>query len=314
MEYFRIVTGQITFFIVYALIGVYMIKRRIIDREGLNVLSRVITGITLPLLVFTNALTGTDREGFFSALPVLGLTAVMYLCLFLLSTAEAALLKLPDRHRDLFRAGGMFGNNSFMGIPIIAALFPSGGVLYIALVTILDQVVFWTLGLSFSTPPEVRKTFRTGEKLRRMLNPAMIGIIAAVIMILTETSLPEPLLTAFTKTGQISTPLALIYIGGVFCTIDFGECFRRREFYSHLVLKMCVFPILFFLAMSRLAGVQRDIAVTMAVVSGLPTMTALTMLAQSQGSDHTYTAGMVFFTTVLSIVTIPAVCLALGAL
>ena len=35
----------------------------------------------------------------------------------------------------------MFGNIGFMGIPIIAAIFPKQGMLYIALFTVVDQLL-----------------------------------------------------------------------------------------------------------------------------------------------------------------------------
>lgn len=45
---------------------------------------------------------------------------------------------------------------------------------------------------------------------------AAIGILT-VIGIFLNVKLPAPLGTALTKTGAISTPLAMIYLGGIFC-------------------------------------------------------------------------------------------------
>lgn len=46
----------------------------------------------------------------------------------------------------------------------------------------------------------------------------------------------------------------------------------------------------------------------------LPTMTTIAMQAEIQRSDADYSSGMVFMTTLLSILTIPAVCLLIGHL
>ena len=46
----------------------------------------------------------------------------------------------------------------------------------------------------------------------------------------------------------------------------------------------------------------------------MPTMTTIAMQAEIQRSDADYSSGMVFMTTLLSIVTIPAVCLLIGHL
>ena len=53
-------------------------------------------------------------------------------------------------------------------------------------------------------------------------------------------------------------------------------------------------------------------AVTMSVLSALPTMTSVTMLAQIQKSADEYSAGMIFVTTLFSSVTLPLVCFAIG--
>jgi len=48
-------------------------------------------------------------------------------------------------------ASSLFGNVGFIGIPIISSLFPQKGMLYIALFTIVDQLLLWTLGLSLTS-------------------------------------------------------------------------------------------------------------------------------------------------------------------
>ena len=46
----------------------------------------------------------------------------------------------------------------------------------------------------------------------------------------------------------------------------------------------------------------------MTVLSALPTMTSIAMLAKSQKSEGEYSAGGIFVTTLCSIVTLPMVC------
>ena len=62
MEYFLIVLEQICIFVIYALIGVIAVKSKVLDKKGLDVLSRYITKIGLPFLIFTNTINGADRQ------------------------------------------------------------------------------------------------------------------------------------------------------------------------------------------------------------------------------------------------------------
>lgn len=198
------------------------------------------------------------------------------------------------------------------GIPIVAALFPEHGLLYIALFTVVDQMFLWTVGVTLTAPEEQQKGMSFAGKLKKMMNPATVGIVLAVIGIFLNIKLPAPLNSALTKTGAISTPLAMIYLGGIFCYTDIVKFLKKAEIYGTVILKMCLFPILFFYLLKLIPGITQDIAVTMSVLSALPTMTSVAMLAQIQKSADEYSAGMMFVTTLFSIVTLPMVCFFIG--
>ena len=103
----------------------------------------------------------------------------------------------------------------------------------------------------------------------------------------------------------------MIYMGGLFCYIDIPRYIRKKEFYGAVAIKMCLFPPLFYMLCQTL-GVVHDVTVTMSLLSALPSMAAVVMLAQNQRSAGNYAAGMILVTTLCSIVTLPLVCLGLG--
>ena len=104
----------------------------------------------------------------------------------------------------------------------------------------------------------------------------------------------------------------MIYLGGIFCYTNIREYLKKAEIYGTIILKMCIFPVLFFYLLKWMPGITQEIAVTMSVLSALPTMTTVAMLSQIQKSADEYSAGMVFVTTLFSIVTLPLVCLLIG--
>lgn len=257
MAYFSIVLSQIIGFVIYILIGIAAVRMRILGSRSLGVFSRFITKISLPLLLFSNTLNGATRQQFISALPVLAVTVLMYFLLYLLCRLLARLFGLKGNENHVYRACAMFGNIGFMGIPIVAAVFPEQGMLYIALFTVIDQLLLWTLGVN------------------------------------------------------LTAPLAMIYMGGLFCYIDIPRYIRKKEFYGAVAIKMCLFPPLFYMLCQTL-DVVHDVTVTMSLLSALPSMAAVVMLAQNQRSAGNYAAGMILVTTLCSIVTLPLVCLGLG--
>ena len=311
MNYFSIVLEQIEIFVVYMLIGIFAVKLHFLDRNKLGVLSGCITKILLPLLIFTNTINGTTREQFLSSSVIILLAAVLYLVLYAVAAVLAKLLRIDCKHESLYRACTMFGNCGFMGIPIITALYPEQGGLYIAMYTVIDQLALWTVGTDLTAPVDNTKKLPTSQRFRKMINPATVAILAGVFVVLTGIRLPSIIVTALSKTGAAASPLAMVYLGGVFCYIKIIDYLKLKEVYVTVVVKMLLLPVLVYAVLSHIPAVDQNIAVTIGILCALPTMSSVAMMAESQHSDSDYVTGFIFVTTLLSIVTLPVVCLAL---
>lgn len=311
MNYFSIVLEQIEIFVVYMLIGIFAVKLHFLDRNKLGVLSGCITKILLPLLIFTNTINGTTREQFLSSSVIILLAAVLYLVLYTVAAILAKLLRIDCKHESLYRACTMFGNCGFMGIPIITALYPEQGGLYIAMYTVIDQLALWTVGTDLTAPADNTKKLSTSQRFRKMINPATVAILAGVFVVLTGIRLPSIIVTALSKTGAAASPLAMVYLGGVFCYIKIIDYLKLKEVYATIVVKMLLLPVLVYAVLSHIPAVDQNVAVTIGILCALPTMSSVAMMAESQHSDSDYATGFIFVTTLLSIVTLPVVCLAL---
>lgn len=309
MSYFQLVLQQIGAFVVYAAIGVLAIKGHVIDRGGLNVLSRLITRIVLPLLIYTNTANGATREEFYASLSILVIAAVLYLLMFLISFCLSRRGALNPDIRKVYQACVMFGNCGFMGIPVVTALFPERGGMYIAIYSIVDQLVLWSVGVQILSGDAASGRDRIVQFVRKTVNPATVAILAGVFVLLTGIRLPDWINTALTRTGAAATPLAMIYLGGMFCYIQIREYLLRPELYRMIAVKMLALPVLCYLILSHIPVVSSEIAITISIVCALPTMSSVAMIAESVHADSVYASGMIFATTVWSAVTLPIVCL-----
>lgn len=93
----------------------------------------------IPVLVFSNAVDGADRAQLAANWGVMLLTAVMYALLILVFWLVAKLLRLKGSRSHVFQASLIFGNAGFIGIPLIMALWPQNGAIYVALMSIIDR-------------------------------------------------------------------------------------------------------------------------------------------------------------------------------
>lgn len=313
MEIAFIVIHQLMIFIVFALIGVIAVKAGVLSQDGLQSVSRLIIKITLPIMLFTNTAGGVTREELWQTLPVMAATVVMYLGLFALCSLLRFGFRLQGDQGRVFLAASVFGNVGFIGIPIISTLYPAAGMLYVAAFTLVDQLLMWTIGANL-TVPAGRGGQSLTASLRKLINPATIAIVLAVIVILTGVQLPSALNQALTQVGATTSPLAMIYLGGMFCFMDIAASLRHKEFYGTIVAKMVLFPLVLHLVLRALLPLTEEALMTMTILAALPAMTSVAMLAQSQNNHGDYCSGCVFVTTVASVVTLPVVCLLVSLL
>jgi len=303
MNTFSILTAQIGMFVIYMLAGVILIRTRVMNRENLEVISKFVIKLALPVMIFINTVNGVERKTLFHSLSIFLIAGIMYICLFLLSYISGIFFHLHGNHRQLYSAMSVFGNVGFMGIPIVTSIYPENGILYVSVFSIVDQLFLWTLGVKL-TAPEGEGKF----DLKKLVNPASIGIIVALFMILTGLKLPTLLNTGLQKIGSTATPLAMIYLGGIFACVPMKNGLRRGELYGIVFAKMLLVPMIMY-GMMGAFGIAGDVRLTIALIAGMPVMASIAMMVTS--SDSEYAMGGIFITTICSLVTLPLVCLIL---
>lgn len=281
MSTFWILLEQMELFVIYILAGVILVKSRLFNRETLQPISKFVLRMGLPLLIFTNIINGVERNVLLSSGSVLMLAFLFYVAMFFISMGIARIFHVKGKTAQIYQTMSMFGNIGFMGIPIITSIYPENGILYVSVFSIVDQLFLWTLGVKL-TAPEGEGKF----DLKKLVNPASIGIIVALFMILTGLKLPTLLNTGLQKIGSTATPLAMIYLGGIFA---------------------CV-PMIMY-GMMGAFGIAGDVRLTIALIAGMPVMASIAMMVTS--SDSEYAMGGIFITTICSLVTLPLVCLIL---
>ncbi|PLS30808.1 permease [Bifidobacterium margollesii] len=320
MQQFFIVLDQLIGFAVMLAIGFICIKTRVYGEKALEGMCQLILKVGIPTLVFANAVSGTTRADLIDSFAVIIMTVVMYALLITLFWLLAKVMRLPGERGRIFQGGFVFGNAGFIGLPLVLALFPGKGALYFALMSVVDQCLLWTYGV-WITRPKANRVSRAderpaaswGRRLLSFVSPALVAVFAALALIIAGVPVPEQVLSPLHTVGAVSTPLSMIYIGGLFALRDWTGILRRYELYVGIAVKMLLFPILFYNLftvvppMLGLGVIAPDMVHTMTLISGLPTMTALVMFAERERNMPEYAIGLVLITTLASLFTLTAV-------
>ncbi|KAB5606156.1 AEC family transporter [Bifidobacterium jacchi] len=323
MDQFVVVIGQLVGFLIMLLVGYGCVRLKLYGTVALNGMCALLLNVLIPVLVFANAVDGATRGDLAANWGVMLLTAIMYALLAAAFFAFSRLLRLHGSRRRVFQATMVFGNAGFLGIPLIMSLFPDRGAIWVALMSIIDQSILWTYGVWLCEPvagtDESRRSVarpsagrRIAGLLRRFVNPAFIGIMIALALILAGVHVPGMLLRPLHTIGGMATPMSLIYLGGLFATTRWWGVLRRHELYVGLVGKMVLFPLALYALLSWSARfgalpASHDMIVMISLIAGLPTMTTIAMFCGRRGNMPDYATGFVLVSTLFSLVSLAVV-------
>ena len=295
---------MIVFFVLLAL-GFFAGKKNIIKSEGMGQLGMMITKIFLPVLIFYSTITSVTLDLASENLILIPVSIAVYAVLIVVTLLAAKIMRIePDKDR-IFQFAFIFGNTGFVGFPLLSAVFPGTGILFMCMFSIVDQLVFWTYGVWLAT---ARDRQAAGFNPKALLSPNIIAIVLAMIVALSGLQLPAIALTILGTICRATTPLCMIYLGAMICFSKLGNTLKRFEIYLGIVIKMVLLPIGAGM-LATAVGLSPEISGCIALYIALPVMTVVPMISAQNGNEGAYATGIAVVTFVACVLTIPLVAL-----
>ncbi len=301
---FEVTLEQMTIFFLILAIGFAAAKTGIVKQESMPAFDQLITKILLPVMIFYPTCANCPRQDIFDNVALIGLSALFYAVISLLMFILARLLKLPHDKDRIFQFCFIFGNTGFVGIPLLASVFPQGGLVYMMMFSIVDQLVFWTYGIWLSTGRSHGHKHRFA--IRMLLTPNVVALFAAVIFVLLQIPIADPLNMTLGTVSNATSAMCMIYLGVLVCFSNVLSVLKRPETYVGIGIKMILLPILAGRLLSW-TPLPSDMVSALVIIMALPTMTVVPMLAAQNGDEGEYAAGITVVTLVTSMATIPLV-------
>lgn len=290
-------------FMLFAIMIAGFIASRIgvIDETANKKFSTLVVNITAPALILASAsddkLSGSKSDALF----VLLIAVCMYLILYIMSFFVKYIFRCKGKDVGLHRFMTIFGNNAFMGIPVVEAIF--NNVFYAALFNLPNNILIYSLGGYLLSEKE------DGKKkiaLKNILNPGVISASLALIMFLCDIKLPYVLKDTFDCVGAITTPLSMLVIGSSLATQSVTKTLKNVRAYLFSIFKLIIAPAIiwyighFFIKDFVILGVT-------VIISAMPAAAVTIMLCNEYDNDANKAAQTVFISTVMSVVTIPLI-------
>lgn len=305
MSTFSIVFKQLLQFFILMMTGVLMAKTKVAAEDGLVPLSRLLTKLLLPVYVFVSCYGDMTIGDFTENIGVLLLLFAIYAVLLGLFFAVARLCPmLPKARRRVFQAIFVFGNTAMIATPLINAVCPEKGKLYVSFLLIVDSLVLWTLGIAMVTDADKEVRIRPFN----FINPTVLAVVIAFILTVLKIDLPAFADSALLSISNACSPICLIYLGMLLFFSDIKKVLGCAEVYIGILVKMLLFPILVGRVLS-LTPMDPELINLMVITAGLPTVTVMPLFAKTYGSEGEYATGVTMMNIFISMFTLPVVAL-----
>lgn len=292
---------QLMMFLLVA-IGFFIRKKGIVNTEGRMNMIDLCLNITLPFNVLHSFMRKWDWE-LFVACGVILLLSAGYNAI---SVGFSAVLykKKEEKQQKSLKYGTIISNSGFLGNPMVEGIYGSDGLLYAALFMLPVRIVMWTVGIAVFLKGKNDKLWKN-----ILTHPCIVAIYAGVIIMVCGIQFPTFVEKTITGISNCNTPLSMMLVGMMLAEVKpKGLIDKTMVFYTAvrlLIIPAVVFGITAFLPIDSML---RGITVIMA---GMPAPITTALLSAKYGGDEKYATGMIFLSTIGSLITLPLWCLVL---
>ena len=281
-------------------IGFFIRKKGIVNTEGRMNMIDLCLYITLPFNVLHSFLRKWDWN-LFIACGVILLLSIGFNAISVFFSTILYKKQETNRQKSL-KYGTIISNSGFLGNPMVEGIYGSEGLLYAALFMLPVRIAMWTIGIAVFLKGRKEKLWKNV-----LTHPCIVAIYVGVIVMVCGIQFPTFVEKTIVGISGCNTPLSMMLIGMMLAEVKpKGLIDKTMVFYTAnrlLVIPAVVFAITAFLPLD---GMLRGITVIMA---GMPAPITTALLSAKYGGDEKYATGMVFLSTISSLITLPIWCL-----
>lgn len=304
--------------------GLLIARQKWVSRDMVKAISKIVINLAVPGTLVYNFSANFSRQQLLNSWLPLLIIFIVVPAAFFTGKLTARLLKIPLEHRGVFAVSFSLSNSMFIGFPIAQALFGDAGMPYAVFYYIANTTVFWTLGyLAIRKDADIisgsagRVSFI--DVIKKLVTPPIITVLAMFAVVLFDINLPPFVIKTAKHLGDMTTPLSLIFTGCMIYYIGLKGLKYQKGITAVLAGRFVLIPALCFAACIlaiAIAPYQNGEPYMMRNVFtmqiSLPAMMQTTILAELYGADVKYATINVIATTLISLITIPALMMILS--
>lgn len=287
-------------------IGYVLYKINIMDAELNKKLTRLILDVTLPAMVIASVMNPEGERDYKTIGFVILVSFLIYVFLTVFSFLLIKLLHFPKEQQGLYIFMHIFSNIAFMGFPIINAMYGKSALLYNGILTIFFNLTAYSIGPMIITYKggKLQADKEHAISGKDLLNPGVLSGLLAIGIYFLPVTFPSVVTGVFDSIGGLTSPLAMLLIGGSLAKVPLKEVVSDWRVYFFTVVKQIAIPLLLW-PILKVAIADEFIRTILFILILMPVANTAVLFATRYDQDEKLAAKNIFVTTVISLVTIP---------
>ena len=287
------------------LLGLFLRKKGMITDEGKALLTDLVIDVTLPASILKAFQIEFSMDILKSCIVIFILTIVFQI--FSWAVGFVLYPGFDPKHKKVLQYATICSNAGILGNPIAEGIFGSMGLLYASVYLIPQRTFMWSLGLTYFTECPDKKTL--AKKV--LTHPCILAVFFGFILLITQVQLPGVVNQTIKTLANANTATCMILIGSILAGVPFKSLAGKDTLYYSFV-RLILMPLLIW-GGCRLAGIDSLVTNISVVLAGMPAASVTAILAEKYDSDAEFATRCVVLSTLLSVVTVPLLCIFLTA-
>jgi len=304
IEAFKITFLGITQIFILGVLGYFLVKRNFLREEGLNILSRLIIEVTLPLLIFSQLVKDFRFKIYpqWWIFPLISI-AITFLGLFI-GFIFLWLIKEKEAKRQ-FLSLVAFQNSGYLPLALIATLLAKDKAeimfIYLFLYLLGFNLLIWSFGVHLLTFSRVKKF-----ELASFFSPPVIATIFSLIFIFLGLNrfFPPEFLRPLRMIGDCTLPLAMLVVGGNLAQIKLQSKINKKAILLIVLIKLIILPTLGLILVKNFKLAEL-LGLLIIMQLAMPPATSLSIILRHYKKEDLIISQGIFFGHILSLISIP---------
>jgi hypothetical protein len=281
-------------------VGYFSSRLGVITSSAADEISKLLMKVTLPALIIVSMNQTFNKELLINSIGILIISICVHVAFIFVAYLWSKWFDLPQEKMSVLRFLIIFGNTTFMGYPIINAVYGELGLFYASSYNFVAILLIFSYGIILLSKRG------SGSILKKLLNPGFIAVIVGYILFFMQIEFPYVILSSLQLVGNLTIPLALIIIGNSLVSIPLKELFVDKQLWYVSLLRLIVIPVILLIILKQL-GLNNYLVGISVIMSAIPAALFAGVFARTNGCDGNLGDRGAVLTHILSIITIPLI-------